>query len=61
MYVIEKTPTYVHCEYCGEEIYIGEEVYSTPDGYIHEACMTDYAVQVMKSQSTLKTYEGEKA
>lgn len=32
-----------YCDFCGGEIYVGEEVYGINGDIIHEDCLLDYA------------------
>lgn len=31
-----------YCAACGDEIYSGDTIYETPDGYIHAECLEEY-------------------
>jgi hypothetical protein len=43
----EKEVVACECEYCGGEIYEGEQVIDTSDGTVHEECFDEFAKEVL--------------
>lgn len=47
------------CIYCGGEIGVGDEVYDTPDGYLHDGCFIDYMQKYAKESGWKQCCYGE--